>query len=270
MGRRRRVGLVLGAGGITGGAWLAGTLSEIAASSGWEPGTADLVLGTSAGSVFAALIASKIPARSLRPPDDPGVEHWPLRDLTLLESYAGGEALPSAAPRALGLLVAAVASGSSWTRGSRLLNALAPRGTAPTEAIRRTVGMRVPQGWVQHPACWIVATSRATGRRVVCGRGRRGEPARAVGGVGGRVLGCGCGAGGGGLDFPAKGCISLPHFWVDVPSHFFGGWFVGVDGLSGDLHWGVVGAATCAPRCFNARGGRNAAGHPTPLAAHVL
>ncbi|MDQ6918604.1 MAG: patatin-like phospholipase family protein [Candidatus Dormibacteraeota bacterium] len=171
---------MLGAGGITGGAWLAGTLSEIAASSGWEPGTADLVVGTSAGAVFAALIASKIPARSLRPPDDPRAEHWPLRDLTLLESYAGGDALPSAAPRSLSLLLAAVTSGSSWTRGSRLLNALAPRGTAPTEAIRRTVGMRVPQGWVQHPACWIVATSRSTGRRVVFGRERRADLASAV------------------------------------------------------------------------------------------
>ena len=57
MGRRKRVGLVLGAGGITGGAWLAGTLSGLAAATGWEPGSADLIVGTSAGAVFAALIA---------------------------------------------------------------------------------------------------------------------------------------------------------------------------------------------------------------------
>ena len=51
MGPRNRVGLVIGAGGITGGAWLAGTLSGIATETGWEPGTADL---TSAVAAFCA------------------------------------------------------------------------------------------------------------------------------------------------------------------------------------------------------------------------
>jgi len=181
MGRRKRLGLILGAGGITGGAWLAGTLSEIAAGTGWEPGTADLVVGTSAGAVFAALLAAGIPARRLRPPDDLLTEDWPLRDLLRRESYAGAHALPALAPRSLGLLFAAVATpGSSWTRGSRLVNALAPRGRTPTEAIRRTVERSVPHGWVQHPACWIVATAYGSGRRVVFGRDRRADLATAV------------------------------------------------------------------------------------------
>jgi NTE family protein len=181
MGRRKRVGLILGAGGITGGAWLAGTLSEIAASTGWEPGTADLVVGTSAGSVFAALIASGIPASSLGPPDNALAEDWPLRDLLRRESYAGPDSLPALAPRSLGLLLAAVASsGSSWTRGSRLFNAFAPRGRTPTEAIRRTVERSVPHGWAQHPACWIVATAYGSGRRVVFGRDRSADLASAV------------------------------------------------------------------------------------------
>jgi NTE family protein len=181
MSRRRRVGLVLGAGGITGGAWLAGTLSEVAAATGWEPGTADLLVGTSAGAVFAALIASGISALRLRPQGSAPSGDWPLRELILRESYAGGGSSPALAPHSLGLLLSAVVSpGSSWSRGSRLLNALAPRGRVPTDAIRRTVRNTVPRGWVQHPACWIVATDHGSGRRVVFGRDRRTDLATAV------------------------------------------------------------------------------------------
>ena len=38
-----RVGLVLGAGGVLGAAWLAGALHAIATESGWDPGSADPV-----------------------------------------------------------------------------------------------------------------------------------------------------------------------------------------------------------------------------------
>lgn len=173
MGPRNRVGLVIGAGGITGGAWLAGTLAGITAETGWEPGTADLLVGTSSGSVMAALVASGLTARCLMPPEKDTAGAWPLHDLVRRESYPGGGALAFLAPRSLGLLLVAItSSGSSWTHGTRLLSALAPRGRVPTEAIRRVVHKRVPRGWVQHPACWIVSTEYGSGRRVVFGRDR--------------------------------------------------------------------------------------------------
>jgi NTE family protein len=56
-----RVGLVLGAGGILGAAWLAGALHAIATESGWDPGSADHVVGTSAGSIIGALLACGVP-----------------------------------------------------------------------------------------------------------------------------------------------------------------------------------------------------------------
>ncbi len=56
-----RVGLVLGAGGIQGGAWLTGGLDALAAETGWDPATADVVVGTSAGSVIASLCVAGIP-----------------------------------------------------------------------------------------------------------------------------------------------------------------------------------------------------------------
>src|SRR3954463_5074583 len=56
-----KVGLVLGAGGVLGGAWLTGGLAAIADETGWDPGTADYIVGTSAGSVMGALVASGVP-----------------------------------------------------------------------------------------------------------------------------------------------------------------------------------------------------------------
>ena len=50
-----RVGLVLGAGGVLGGAWLTGGLHALAEETDWDPGSADFIVGTSAGSMIGAL-----------------------------------------------------------------------------------------------------------------------------------------------------------------------------------------------------------------------
>ena len=49
-----RVGLVLGAGGIVGQAYHAGVLAAIELDLGWDPREADVIVGTSAGSVVGA------------------------------------------------------------------------------------------------------------------------------------------------------------------------------------------------------------------------
>src|SRR2546423_13010600 len=56
-----RVGLVLGAGGVMGGAWLTGALEALATETGWDPARAERIVGTSAGSLMGALLASGIP-----------------------------------------------------------------------------------------------------------------------------------------------------------------------------------------------------------------
>ena len=53
-------GLVLGAGGALGAPWMIGAMSALQEIEGFEPRTADMLVGTSAGSVLASLLASDV------------------------------------------------------------------------------------------------------------------------------------------------------------------------------------------------------------------
>ena len=54
------VGLVLGAGGLVGQAYHSGILAALENDLGWDPRTADLVVGTSAGALTAALLRTGV------------------------------------------------------------------------------------------------------------------------------------------------------------------------------------------------------------------
>src|ERR671914_2290986 len=56
-----KVGLVLGAGGVMGGAWLTGGLDALAKETGWDPAEADYIVGTSAGAMMGSLLAGGVP-----------------------------------------------------------------------------------------------------------------------------------------------------------------------------------------------------------------
>src|SRR5688500_16197059 len=60
-----RVGLGLGAGGIVGQAYHAGVLAALEHDFGWDPRTADVIVGTSAGSVTGTLLRLGVPAHDL-------------------------------------------------------------------------------------------------------------------------------------------------------------------------------------------------------------
>src|ERR1700677_2977753 len=59
------VGLVLGAGGVVGQAYQAGVLAGLERELGWDPRQADLIVGTSAGSVTGAVLRVGVPATDL-------------------------------------------------------------------------------------------------------------------------------------------------------------------------------------------------------------
>jgi NTE family protein len=173
MARTPRVGLVLAGGGLVGGAWLVGALHAIATETGWDPGSADYVLGTSAGAMIGALLASAVPP-------------W------LLMAYATGEDTgglpqfgePGAArfgtrfqlhwsfPRpVLGSPALALRSmREPWKYGPAGIIAWLPHGVISTEPLRTVVRNIVPKGWGPHERLWITAIDYETGERVVFGR----------------------------------------------------------------------------------------------------
>ena len=60
-----RIGLVLGAGGVVGQAYHAGVLAALEHDLGWDPRTADLIVGSSAGSVTGSLLRLGVSASDL-------------------------------------------------------------------------------------------------------------------------------------------------------------------------------------------------------------
>jgi len=60
-----RIGLVLGAGGVVGQAYHAGVLAALEHDYGWDPRSAEVIVGTSAGSITGALLRSGVPASEL-------------------------------------------------------------------------------------------------------------------------------------------------------------------------------------------------------------
>lgn len=181
-----RVGLVLGAGGVLGGAWMSGALHAIATSMGWYPRQADHLVGTSAGSVLAALGAAGVPPWLLIPDASAGVFHGNIDahgNLELLDDLWGRivrrqrlnlpRPLPGSFPLALAALRQRTPLGFM-----KLLSGLVPTGFISTDPIKETVRWLSPRGWVDHPNCWIVACDYLTGERQVFGRD--GAPAATI------------------------------------------------------------------------------------------
>ncbi|MFF2750748.1 patatin-like phospholipase family protein [Kitasatospora sp. NPDC058048] len=61
-----RRGLVLGGGGMLGAAWTVGALCAVEEATGRQPGEADVLLGTSAGAILAAMLAGGVRPEHLR------------------------------------------------------------------------------------------------------------------------------------------------------------------------------------------------------------
>jgi NTE family protein len=173
-----KVGLVLGAGGVMGGAWLTGGLEALATETGWDPAGADRIVGTSAGSMMGALLASGAPPWFM-------VAHSAGRTFEgLVDSegrpagtadraagaqfrYAGG--LPPIGPGSWRLIVDGLRSPNRH-RPAAMLAGWVPRGVISTEPLKDTVRRVVPSGWTDHPSFWAVACDYANGRRVAFGR----------------------------------------------------------------------------------------------------
>jgi NTE family protein len=172
-----RVGLVLGAGGVAGGAFHAGVLAALAVGAGWDPRRASIIVGTSAGSISGTSLRAGLPARDLlaRAQDRPlSAEGQAV--LRGLGPTPGPPPLRAARqPRAAADLAATLARAARrpWSaRPTALAAALLPEGTVSTEMISEGIGALLPDAWPPDPL-WICAVRQTDGRRVVFGRGDR-------------------------------------------------------------------------------------------------
>jgi NTE family protein len=147
--------LVLGGGGVTGVGWELGLLCGLAAA-GVAVDAADIVVGTSAGSVVGAQLCSGVP---------------------LDELYERQLASPTgevAATLSLGVLVRLAASGIGWDAraararlGRRALHAR----TVPEMQRRAIIESRLPRHeWPAHPRLLVTAVDAETGEAVVWDR----------------------------------------------------------------------------------------------------
>ncbi|NMH80825.1 patatin-like phospholipase family protein [Pseudonocardia xinjiangensis] len=182
--RAPRVGLVLGAGGILGSAWMVGALSALAARLDRPLGEVDLVLGTSAGSVLAAALRCGMDVPELlahqrgADPADPAdrrPEDLPEMRAIDRESGEGFPPLPLPLLGSPRLLVAAATP--PWRMNPVIAaSGLLPRGRGRMGSLVRMVDVLqarigiTADGWVPGAPLWVVAVDYDSGRRVVFGR----------------------------------------------------------------------------------------------------
>jgi NTE family protein len=172
-----KVGLVLGAGGVLGGAWLVGGLAALTEETGWDPAEADYIVGTSAGSMIGALMVTVPPWFMVahgRGDSFEGVLDSQGRPAAEADRSAGAQfrlakALPIPAPGSLRLAARALMQPHRHTP-TAVMAGWAPRGLISTEPLKDVVRRTVPSGWSPHPNLWVVACDYTTGRRVPFGR----------------------------------------------------------------------------------------------------
>lgn len=169
-----RRGLVLGGGGVLGAAWLLGALSALREVHGFEPGSSDVIVGTSAGSVLGALVAAGISIEDMIDHQDgKPVKSGPLAGYSFDYENATGGSRPKR-PKLLG-------PGSFKMIGSAVRNVGKVPPTAllsgflPEEGSLARVGLLIEaitpmDEWSPHPNLWVVAMDYESGERVPFGR----------------------------------------------------------------------------------------------------
>lgn len=186
-----RVGLVLGGGGLVGASWLIGALEALESETGWSPSEAEVIYGTSAGSVIGAMTAQGIPpafmaAYSSGKALDGMAETEERGDMLaekfshLLENAADVAARATGAEFRLHRGLPQIGPGS-WRMAmgtllhptrhapTALLGGWLPRGFISTQPISELVETFVGH-WPDHSGFHPVAADYRSGKRVVFGK----------------------------------------------------------------------------------------------------
>jgi NTE family protein len=173
-----KVGLVLGAGGVLGGAWLTGGVHALARETEWDPGSAEYIVGTSAGSMIGALLAADVPPwfmvahsrgesfKGLTGPDGRPAGDADRAAGAVFRLHRG---FPGIGPGSLRMALTALSNPLRHTPLQMMAGWL-PTGFVSTDSLKEVVGRAVPGRWVEHQNFWAVACDYETGRRIPFGR----------------------------------------------------------------------------------------------------
>ncbi|MDQ1646019.1 MAG: hypothetical protein QOJ50_2203 [Cryptosporangiaceae bacterium] len=194
-----RRGLVLGAGGVLGFAWAAGALAALQEQEGFDCRDAGMLVGTSAGSITAALLGCGVPVEAMvrhqsgmPAPGDPVITYdqetdgtgplpprpaFSLGSPSLLAHSARHPltvtplaALSSVLPIGRGSLdsIGMIVSGAQ--RGSRAARSKDPLNADRLTGNKHSRASAEDPAWAPHPSLWVVAMDYDTGKRVAFGR----------------------------------------------------------------------------------------------------
>ncbi len=165
---------MLGAGGVLGATWTIGALQALQDVAGFDARDADVIVGTSAGSVVGALLGAGVSVGHL-------VDHQlgqmvtegPLAGYTYDYDRATGGALPGRPQFRIGSrrLLARAVRAPRRLPPTAVMSSVLPPGRGSLWSVSHLVEAVTPaDAWSPHPALWIVTMDYDTGRRVAFGR----------------------------------------------------------------------------------------------------
>ncbi len=173
--RRVKRGLVLGGGGVLGAAWMIGALSALQEVHAFDPRDCDVIVGTSAGSIVAALLGAGVSVQQMKDHQRGiPITDGPLAGYSFDYEKATGGSRPKR-PRLLGPGSAKMITTGLRKVGKILLTAVLsgflPAGSGSLARIGHLVDAITPMDeWSPHPNLWSVAMDYETGLRVPFGR----------------------------------------------------------------------------------------------------
>jgi NTE family protein len=167
-----RWGLVLGGGGVLGGAWMVGALTALEAVHRVDARDAEAIIGTSAGSVMAAMLGAGVSVEELRAHQmGRPVRTGPLAAADWdYDTSTGGPLppFPRLTPGSTGLFTQNVGR-LRRLPPTAVLSAFLPEGRGRLDAVGGLIGALVPSGWAPHAGIRAVAMDYESGRRVAFG-----------------------------------------------------------------------------------------------------
>ena len=158
-------GLVLGCGGVAGGAWEIATLASLQDYLSWDVRDADCLVGTSVGAVLAALLGGNVSVdrmlASQKGELDSSECQWRHEAAGCKVESEKRFSSPSLALKGLQGKV-------SWMTA---LSGLMPKGRMNMQPFVELIKpVETTEGWVEHSSTWIIAVDDRTGKRVALGR----------------------------------------------------------------------------------------------------